>query len=296
MLFTAGCASQKHFYNLRYPQTTQQTSYNSDIRYCNAVAYGMAPMPPVNLQPTGPTHTSGTLIGNNGYVGSYADTTYQDTSMATMSNLLNLSSALAAQNARRDISSACMTRIGWFEVDTNYKPPEENLTQHESPASIDALIKKSYDLTISGDYEGALTVANAALSIAETRFGAQGFDTGLALSNIALIYTKQKRPGLAEPYFKKSLVIFEKTFGADSPATAERLTILARIYEDQFKFKEAAELYGRANSIFFKNFGPEDNKTKDMLAKKQFAQQLQKLKEQDLADDGKLNGLPRQGQ
>lgn len=295
MLLLAGCAAQEYFYNLRYPRTTQQTSYyNADTKYCNAVAHGMAPMPSLNLQPTGPTYTSGNLIGNNGYVGSYTGTTYQDTSMAGMSNLLNLSSALAAQNARRDISSVCMTKLGWFEVDKDYKPPEESLTKQETPASIDALIKKSYDLAVSEDYEGALTVANAALSIATTRFGPQGLDTGRALNIIALIYVMQKRPDLAEPYFKKDLAICEKTFGADSPTTAEQLTILARIYEDQFKYNEAADLYTRAGTIFLKNFGPDDFKTIDMAARKELAQQLQKLKEQDLADDGELNGIKSQ--
>ncbi len=127
MLFLASCAAQKYFYNQRYPQTAQQASYNSDISYCNAVAYGMAPMPPVNLQPTGPTYTSGTLIGNNGYVGSYTGTTYQDTSMATMSNLLSLSSALAAQNARQNIAASCMANIGWFEVEKGYLPPSQTV-------------------------------------------------------------------------------------------------------------------------------------------------------------------------
>jgi Tetratricopeptide repeat len=71
----------------------------------------------------------------------------------------------------------------------------------------------------------------------------------MSLNNLAALYHMQGQYALAEPLFKRSLVIREKTLGPDHPDVATTLEGLVLLYRLTNRTAEADALDKRAREI-----------------------------------------------
>lgn len=120
----------------------------------------------------------------------------------------------------------------------------------ELDAQVDQLQKQ-------GKYKEALPVAEEALRVAETTFGAEHLNTATALSWLGTICRFLGKYADAESLLKRSLAIREKTLGPDHPDVAESLNRLGDLYDAQGKYGEAEPLYERGLATREKALGPD---------------------------------------
>ena len=145
------------------------------------------------------------------------------------------------------------------EKSAAFSPPRTQ-AQTESQISSgslewDILYDEADKLRKQGDYRRGISVAQKALSVAETSFGKNDGNTGLSVNLLGLLYKSQGDYATAEPLYKRALAIHEKTFGAQHPITATSLNNLAGLYNSQGDYTAAEPLYKRALAIREKILG-----------------------------------------
>ncbi len=105
------------------------------------------------------------------------------------------------------------------------------------------------ELYRAGQYDRAVTVAQAALEAAEKNAGPDHPNVATSLNNLAGLYKAQGDYAKAEPLFKRSLAIREKALGPDHPDVAVSLENLAELYRATNRWAEAEKLEARAKII-----------------------------------------------
>ena len=101
----------------------------------------------------------------------------------------------------------------------------------------------------TGRYVDAERPLQAALEIAERKFGLQNPDTATVLNELGVLYWLQGRYAEAESLYIRALGISGQALGADHPEIALILNNLAGLYREQDKHAEAEPLYVRALGI-----------------------------------------------
>src|SRR5579864_4334164 len=94
--------------------------------------------------------------------------------------------------------------------------------------SWEELNAKVVSLYRQGKYAEALSFAQEALQVAETRFGPEHPNLAMSLNNLAGLYSAQGRYSEAEPLYKRSLTIVERALGPDHLNVATSLTTWRR--------------------------------------------------------------------
>jgi tetratricopeptide (TPR) repeat protein len=104
-------------------------------------------------------------------------------------------------------------------------------------------------------YTKAIPVAQQALDLAESTYGANSPEAALSLNNLAMLYKKTKKYPAAEKMYLKALAASEKIVGKDNADLAVPLNNLAMLYESQKNYKKSDEYSKRAISILEKKYG-----------------------------------------
>lgn len=94
-----------------------------------------------------------------------------------------------------------------------------------------------------------MTVAKAALKVAEQNVGPDHPNVATSLNNLAELYHTQGDYAKAEPLYKRALAILEKALGPDHPDVATSLENLAGLYRVTKRPAEAEKLEERAKKI-----------------------------------------------
>jgi len=113
--------------------------------------------------------------------------------------------------------------------------------------ALDARIVK---LQGQGKNKEALPLAEEALHIAETTFGAENPNTATALGRLGLTYFGLGEYDKAEPLYQRSLAIYQKNFGSYHPAIISILTNLADLYYRAGRSADMQAVFKRTVSIF----------------------------------------------
>src|SRR5262245_57247714 len=100
-----------------------------------------------------------------------------------------------------------------------------------------------------GDYTGAASFDEAALSIVTEKFGPDALETSTALNNLAVVYESLARFIEAEALLRRAVEIDENTLGKDHPDIASRYNNLAHLFQVQGKYVQSEALYRRAIEI-----------------------------------------------
>ena len=151
------------------------------------------------------------------------------------------------------------------EKSAAFSPPRAQ-AQTESQISSgslewDILYEEADKLWKQRDYRRGISVAQKALSVAETSFGKDGRYTGVSISLLGLLYEAQGDYAAAEPLHKRALAIDEKILGAQHPDTATALDNLAGLYRSQGDYAAAEPLLKRALAIAEKTLGAQHPNT-----------------------------------
>jgi CHAT domain-containing protein/tetratricopeptide (TPR) repeat protein len=120
------------------------------------------------------------------------------------------------------------------------------------------LNQKANELQERGKYDEGISVAEEAVRVAESTFGADDTNVAVSLNLLAMMYDDQEKYVDAEPLFKRSLAIVEKALGRDDPEVASALSNLATLYLEQDKFAEAEPLAKRSLAIREKTLAPDN--------------------------------------
>jgi tetratricopeptide (TPR) repeat protein len=99
------------------------------------------------------------------------------------------------------------------------------------------------------EYTQAKALHQRALSIRETRLGADHPDTAYSLHNLANVLYAQGELGDARSLYERALSIRETRLGADHPDTAHTLNNLANVLNDQGDLDGARALFERTLAI-----------------------------------------------
>ncbi len=75
------------------------------------------------------------------------------------------------------------------------------------------LTKRVEELYRAGEYDRAVVVAKKAVEVAEKNVGPNHPDLATSLDSLALLYRTQGQYALAEPLYKRALVIKKETLG-----------------------------------------------------------------------------------
>jgi CHAT domain-containing protein/tetratricopeptide (TPR) repeat protein len=95
------------------------------------------------------------------------------------------------------------------------------------------------------------------IEILEKSVGPEQSSTGVAVNNLAILYSSMGAYDKAEPLYKRSLAITEKAQGREHRDTATSLDNMATFYEIMGSYDRAEPLYKRALAIREKVLGPE---------------------------------------
>jgi tetratricopeptide (TPR) repeat protein len=105
------------------------------------------------------------------------------------------------------------------------------------------------ELSISGKYSEAISLAQRALSIIEPALRHDDPHLAPALTRLADLYAKERRYTDAEPLYLRALAIREKGLGPDHVDVASSLRSLAAFYTAQGREADAQPLIERASAI-----------------------------------------------
>ena len=94
----------------------------------------------------------------------------------------------------------------------------------------ETLNQEVMELYRTGQYARAVTVAQAALRVAEQDVGPEHPDVATSLNNLAELYRTLGDYAKAEPLYKRSLAIREKALGPEHPRVPTSLNNLAGLY------------------------------------------------------------------
>ena len=106
-----------------------------------------------------------------------------------------------------------------------------------------------------GKTEEALPIAQEAVRVAESTFGANNADTATAVLKLGTIYSTLGSYPEAEPLLKRAMSLQEKLSGANSCAVAEVANALGQAYDAEGKFDDAEPLLKHALAIREKLLG-----------------------------------------
>ena len=105
-----------------------------------------------------------------------------------------------------------------------------------------------------------------ALSICETRYGADDANVGTILGHLAGVSVSQRRYAEAQPFFTRAIAIAEKTRGANDPEVARLCIELGTMYFKQKKSADAEAQFKRAEAIYAQKYGADDKTVAEALA------------------------------
>ena len=120
----------------------------------------------------------------------------------------------------------------------------------------DALNKQVTQLIEQGKYQEAIPIAERAVEVAKRSSGPEHPETGAALDNFGLLFTKIADYGKAEPPLQEALQIRQKVLGPEHPDTPQSLKDLAVLYLDTHEYAKAEPLLKEALRIRQKVLGP----------------------------------------
>ena len=92
------------------------------------------------------------------------------------------------------------------------------------------LNQESLTLLDQGKYDRGVSVAQAAVQLAEKRFGPTSSETATSLNSLAALYRAQGKCAEMEPLYKRVLAIREKALGPDHPSVANDLKELPSVF------------------------------------------------------------------
>jgi len=116
-----------------------------------------------------------------------------------------------------------------------------------------------------GHYEGAETMARAALALHRRLFGPEAGETGSALNDLGIALWKQRKLAEAEAAYEESLAIRRKQFGNEHADVAATLNNLGAVYRRQKKLAESEGLTRESLKIRRKLYGTEHLEVADSL-------------------------------
>lgn len=131
----------------------------------------------------------------------------------------------------------------------------------KNSASMRLLSSMGVYLSSRGLYNEAEAPLRRALSMSEQLLGPEHLRTADALSNLALLYRKQRNKPDAESLFIRSLDIYEKNSGSEHPRVATALMNIGLLYKSKRRYHDAEPLFVRALDIREKAFGAEHLET-----------------------------------
>lgn len=130
--------------------------------------------------------------------------------------------------------------------------PTPAVAQKNEAAALNARVD---ELSRTGRYAEAISLAQRALAVTEKARGLEHPSVATSLNNLASLYQDQGRYADAEPLYKRSLAIWEKVRDPDHPDVATALNNLAELYRDQGRYADAEPLYKRSLAIGEKTLG-----------------------------------------
>jgi tetratricopeptide (TPR) repeat protein len=102
-----------------------------------------------------------------------------------------------------------------------------------------------------------IEAAQQQLERAESTFGPESAEAGVAMGLLALKYLNHREFALAEPLLQRELAIEEKLFGSDSTHVADTLNTLALLHDEREDWAGAEAFYKHALAIREKRLGSE---------------------------------------
>ena len=120
------------------------------------------------------------------------------------------------------------------------------------------LMAQVRELYSAGRYAEGIPLAQEAVQVAQTTYGAEHRNSALSLGYLGLMYQHHSDYEPAEAAMRRALGIDEKALGPDHPEVATCLNNLADLLDDEGKYTDAELLYKRALAIDEKALGPND--------------------------------------
>lgn len=102
-------------------------------------------------------------------------------------------------------------------------------------------------LMSAGKYSEALPLAQS--MVASLEKSDTGRDLAAALNNLGQVHAGQGHDDLAEPLYRRAIVLMEKSLGFETPLIGAELTNLAALYQRQSRYAEAEPLFKRALAV-----------------------------------------------
>lgn len=127
----------------------------------------------------------------------------------------------------------------------------------QTPAQVWEWIDEANALEAKGANGKAAALWEKVLAWREKALGPDHADTATSLTNLGLLYVKERAFARAEPLLARALAIRTRILGPDDPLTALSLNNLAWLSFNQGRDAKAEPLYRRALGIAEKALGPE---------------------------------------
>ncbi|PSO34005.1 CHAT domain-containing tetratricopeptide repeat protein [Bradyrhizobium sp. MOS002] len=102
-------------------------------------------------------------------------------------------------------------------------------------------------LMSAGRYSDALPLAQG--MVASLEKSDTGRELAAALNNLGQVHAGQGHDDLAEPLYRRAIVLMEKSLGLKTPLIGAELTNLAALYQRQSRYAEAEPLFRRALAV-----------------------------------------------
>jgi CHAT domain-containing protein len=120
------------------------------------------------------------------------------------------------------------------------------------------LMQQVQQLHGQGNNNAALPLAQQAVQVAQTTWGAQDLHAGLALNALGIVEMDLEKFGDAETALKQAVTILTNTQGAASKNAASALDNLGVLYQEQANYPAAEKITLQALAIHEKLLGPND--------------------------------------
>jgi tetratricopeptide (TPR) repeat protein len=127
----------------------------------------------------------------------------------------------------------------------------------QTPAQVWEWIDEANALEAKGANGKAAALWEKVLAWRQKALGPDHPDTATSLTNLGLLYVKERAFARAEPLLVRALAIRTRILGPDDPLTALSLNNLAWLSFNQGRYAKAEPLYRRALAIAEKALGPE---------------------------------------
>ncbi len=155
--------------------------------------------------------------------------------------------------------SAAVDRLGQPPVPRQQQWLAQPLGERypQTPAQVWEWIDEANALEAKGANGKAAALWEKVLAWREKALGPDHPDTATSLTNLGLLYVKERAFARAEPLLAGALAIRTRTLGPDHPLTALSLNNLAWLSFNQGRYAKAEPLYRRALAIAEKALGPQ---------------------------------------